>query len=119
MKARSKAGRIVRWLPFLAFAVYVGLTVTLKDRTGTQDVETIRPEAAENCTRICDRLAECALSAFGNNEANQARLPQLKTSCFSGCVSKESKVASCFTPENDIHCVALTACAIHFLQQVQ
>ncbi|MEQ9363069.1 MAG: Cys-rich protein [Leptospirales bacterium] len=113
----TKSAQLLRWLPFIAFALYIGLAVGLKDRGKSTLSGNIRPEAAANCERICNRMAACALESFGDNESNRAYLPRLKDSCFSGCLQKEARVSECF--KGQFGCFMLAQCTVHFLQQSQ
>lgn len=111
----KRVQKLLRWLPVLVFALYVLVTVGLKDRSrmGGDDI-VIRPQAAANCEKLCERLAACALMKFGDTEANRIYVPQLKTSCYSGCVRQESKVMKCF--QIDAPCFNQVNCVVHFLQ---
>ena len=104
----------LRWSPLLVFVLYVLVSVGTKERGARADmVNEIRPEAYKNCEIICDKMVFCALHAFGHTEENQARAPQLRANCYTGCLRKESKVESCIQP--DKHCGELTGCVVEFL----
>ncbi|MCR9143469.1 MAG: Cys-rich protein [bacterium] len=112
-----KSSRLITWSPMIIFGLYVALSVGLKDRSESAFAGEIRPQAAANCERICNRMAQCALENFGDTPANRTYVPRLKENCFSGCLGQESRVIGCFQGQFD--CGMLAHCTVHFLQQNQ
>lgn len=116
----SRTEKLLRWSPIVVFVVFVLANVALKDRSASaNETVEVRAEATENCGVICERMAGCALERFGDTPANRALLPQLHSSCFSGCLTQEAKVSNCFQQDQQLDCLALTQCAVQYLYSKQ